>query len=78
MPSIDFYVNERATAAQRLHWHLSRAAAIVLQADGEGLGPLFEQEMILAERARREWHDAQDAIERAEPDHGSGVGSGAD
>lgn len=60
--SIEFHENERAAAAQRLHWHLSRAASYVLQ--GLVLGSSFEQEMLLAERARSDWHAAQTEIMR--------------
>jgi len=53
----------RTRAQMELHWHLTRAAAFVIE--DRVLGPLFEQEMLLAERARADWHVAQDEFAQA-------------
>lgn len=63
--SIEFHVNERDEAARRLHWHLSRAACGILL--NGVLGPDFEREMLLAERARSDWHAAHTAIFSSSP-----------
>lgn len=55
-PSVD---EARDEATRRLHWHLVRAAAIVVQ--DLYLGQQFDYEMAMVARARFDWHFAQDA-----------------
>lgn len=61
--STEYLENERAEARRRLHWHLQRLAAYA--AMDLDLGPAFEDEMGLAERARRDWHDAHRRLHNA-------------
>jgi hypothetical protein len=65
---VEFWANMRDEAAHKLHWHLSRAALMVLQ--GLVLGQSFEEEMALADRAHKEWYAAQQQLLSARPDGG--------
>lgn len=66
--TLDEAVAARDDASRRLHWYLLRAASYVMH--DCALGPPFDRDMALAERARQDWHDAQAAILSAGAAHG--------
>lgn len=60
--TLDELTNARESAASKLHWHLSRAAAALAGGAEPRLGGYFEAELLKADKARREWYTLHDAV----------------